>query len=457
MKHKNRRWMAPFIIAGVAGYFAVTYSAFRHIIDVPSIHLWQLPLCLAVATAVGIEIGYLFVALSTIAGAGVVLGLAKKAAAIWVGGEIVAAWILIMLCARFSKRDHKALLAAAMETDKAQRALAELHRETASYKARIAHVEAQTELRRRLAQGVAMIGRSLNPAEIQQGLKEAVKLNYSGMDVEVAWFHPSSEAGMDPFELWMRDHNRFLLVTDTRKDERFRAYFERGFLYDYRSLAMVPIKEHASGGRTGVLKLQSRQPGALSQEDVRVLDLYALLVNLGLENASLVQKIEELAVKDTLTGVYTRKVFDERLLQECAQASRYNLSLTMALVDIDHFKSVNDRYGHQAGDQLLVLISGLLKTLVRDVDFVARYGGEEFVVLFPETGKEQAAQTMDMIRQKVEAQEFRPNGSSVLKATISVGVAGFPEETTSPHQLLRAADERLYMAKGVGRNRVVSY
>ncbi|MBI4669121.1 MAG: GGDEF domain-containing protein [Elusimicrobia bacterium] len=445
------------ILFFAASFSVIAYLTIHQADAAPTIYLIQALLCVTVMTAVGYEVGYLFAFLATIAGAGTVIAVAGKDVTAWILGEMVFVWLIVALGALFAGRNAKAGRDHGVAMDKIVRTLAELYRESASYKSRIASVRTQADIRTKLAAGVAAIGRSLNPAEIQQDLKKAVQQTFPGLAVDVVWFNPSGDQGLDPFELWLRDHNRFLLVNDARKDERFKIYFDRGFSYEYGSLIMVPMREGQAGGRLGALKVLSKERLVFGQEQARILDLYALLVGLAFENASLHQKVEELAIHDTLTGLYTRKMFDERLIQECAQASRYNLFVSLTIVDIDHFKSFNDNYGHQVGDALLVWITRLLKNSVRDVDFVARYGGEEFVIIFPETPKDQASQVMENIRRSVEARGFSPDGSLRLGVSLSAGIASFPDETTSPHQLLRAADERLYMAKGSGRNRVVSY
>jgi diguanylate cyclase (GGDEF)-like protein len=122
--------------------------------------------------------------------------------------------------------------------------------------------------------------------------------------------------------------------------------------------------------------------------------------------------------------------------------------------DIDHFKSYNDTYGHQAGDAVLKEVSRVIAENVRDIDFAARYGGEEFAVIITGVGKSQAAGVAEHIRGTLEARRFTFNGAAT-KVTASFGVAEFPGEASISSQLVRAADERLYKAKKSGRNRVV--
>lgn len=159
------------------------------------------------------------------------------------------------------------------------------------------------------------------------------------------------------------------------------------------------------------------------------------------------------ATHDTLTGLPNREAYNERAFHEFQRFKRYCRPLTMAVCDIDHFKSINDTYGHQAGDKILKLIAKLISTRLRKVDFVARYGGEEFVMLMPETPIHQALKVLDKVRMVIAKTPFKFKGSPVT-ITISFGLAGFtPEDTVE--SVFERADLSLYKAKRQGRNRCV--
>jgi diguanylate cyclase (GGDEF)-like protein len=165
------------------------------------------------------------------------------------------------------------------------------------------------------------------------------------------------------------------------------------------------------------------------------------------------QELERLAKLDGLTGLYNRRYLDEALEREFARAKRYRKPLTVAMMDIDNFKQVNDAISHHAGDEVLKIVAGILKANCRTVDLVARYGGEEFVMAFPETAVPQAAAVCERIRGAVE-QFFWTRISKELQVTISIGLC---DDLSLPHheKLLSAADARMYRAKELGRNRVV--
>lgn len=166
------------------------------------------------------------------------------------------------------------------------------------------------------------------------------------------------------------------------------------------------------------------------------------------------QRAEEEAQRDALTGLYNRARFDSYLAEQFAAAIRNGVPLSVLLIDVDHFKGINDRYGHAAGDAALKSVAGLLRERLRPRDLAARYGGEEFVLVLPETPAKGAAVVAERVRASVHAAEH--GTAPRLKFTVSVGHATlFPTLFSSREALLRASDLALYAAKGAGRNRVI--
>jgi diguanylate cyclase (GGDEF)-like protein len=174
-------------------------------------------------------------------------------------------------------------------------------------------------------------------------------------------------------------------------------------------------------------------------------------------NEALLEKnkqLEELSITDSLTGLYNRSHLMETLAGEIARSRRHNRAFTLLIMDIDHFKSYNDSYGHLAGDEALRRTGLLLKESIRSCDYAARYGGEEFILILPETGAEEGLETAERVRKQIAEKEMGDDGNS-LKVTVSVGVASFPRDGEDSHSLMKRADAALYEAKRRGRNRVV--
>ena len=165
------------------------------------------------------------------------------------------------------------------------------------------------------------------------------------------------------------------------------------------------------------------------------------------------EEIYRLTVQDALTGAHNRRYLMEYLDRELARAQRFDRPLALAMFDIDHFKLINDRSGHLAGDLALRELTAMLKAVVRKDELLARYGGEEFAIALPETGVEEAAIACERLRRAVAEHPFLYQ-SARLPVTVSVGVAVSTRHTTGPEELIRLADEKLYEAKRGGRNRV---
>ena len=169
------------------------------------------------------------------------------------------------------------------------------------------------------------------------------------------------------------------------------------------------------------------------------------------------QMLQELASRDGLTGLYNHRMFYSMLDEEIARTQRYKRPLALLILDIDHFKRVNDTYGHVAGDRILTGMAQLLQQTVRQEDRVCRYGGEEISVIMPETGVQTAIQTAERVRAAVEQVVFKDDSGQEIRVTASIGVAALPEQAATLQELVNAADTALYAAKEGGRNRVCRY
>lgn len=172
------------------------------------------------------------------------------------------------------------------------------------------------------------------------------------------------------------------------------------------------------------------------------------------------RRLEEISVRDPLTGLYNRRYFEDRLGTEFQRAHRHGRPLTVLMADIDHFKSINDTYGHQTGDEVLRGVGLLLVNQTRATDITARYGGEEFVAVLPETDATGALRVAEKLRESVAVAPLHrlvsPSGEAIpLHCTVSIGVHLLVPGIATPDALVRGADEAMYAAKQGGRNRVV--
>ncbi len=168
-----------------------------------------------------------------------------------------------------------------------------------------------------------------------------------------------------------------------------------------------------------------------------------------------IQRQRELSNADPLTGVFNRRFFDDYFATEMDRAARFGSEIAVAMIDVDHFKQFNDRFGHAAGDVVLRRVASALQLAVRRTDLVARYGGEEFVVLFRGASAEQALALVESIRERIQSASHSIGDNRPVHVTVSAGVASWPAEGRSVGDLIATADRRLFEAKEAGRNRVV--
>jgi diguanylate cyclase (GGDEF)-like protein len=167
------------------------------------------------------------------------------------------------------------------------------------------------------------------------------------------------------------------------------------------------------------------------------------------------EKLETLSITDGLTGIFNHRYLHEKLSVEFERIRRYDGFLSCIMLDLDHFKNVNDTYGHKFGDFVLINFAKIIKNTIREVDFVARYGGEEFTIVLPQTTIDNAEILAEKIRKKVEAYKFEKNGTSI-HVTSSLGISTYPHpKIKTVEDLIRTADESLYRAKHKGRNTIV--
>lgn len=181
-----------------------------------------------------------------------------------------------------------------------------------------------------------------------------------------------------------------------------------------------------------------------------------LTIKRGLEKMRLEKELLGLATTDSLTKLYNRNYFLSRFEEEFKKATRYKNNISCVMIDIDHFKSINDNYGHQRGDEVLMQLSEIFKINSRNIDIVGRYGGEEFIIILPQTDSQSAYKFSDRLRKIIKSHEFKLNTIKIIRITISIGVSSFPQSKVKSYsELIQLADNALYSAKRKGRDKSV--
>ncbi|MFS8638880.1 MAG: GGDEF domain-containing protein, partial [Gemmatimonadota bacterium] len=247
---------------------------------------------------------------------------------------------------------------------------------------------------------------------------------------------------------------------DRRRGERTTPLASRDherWIAEPETLAVVPLKD-AGLGVVGVVAVWRSDGEAIDPDAISTLEVLAPYAALLMQQARALGDLREDAARadhDGLTGIPNRRAFDARLDAVIRSYHRYGRPFSLILLDVDHFKRINDTYGHEAGDAVLRAVAARVAGSVRDVDFAARYGGEEFAVLLPETGLAGAVETADRLRRSVA--EFPVEWRGIeIPVTISLGVAAVPECVANARDVLGAADQALYASKKAGRNRVTA-
>lgn len=279
------------------------------------------------------------------------------------------------------------------------------------------------------------------------------------------------EEGVD-----VRDHVGLLFAT---RDDDLDVLFPTSLfplLGPYKSRQHAPLfaSTHRSPGSIALLPLvrHGRLIGSLNigsynaerfVKGVRTdfLEHLAAVVAICIENATNLERLKRQGLTDTLTAINNRRFFDQRLKEELERAAREGIRLTCLLLDVDHFKKVNDSYGHQVGDHVLREVAALIRAQLRGSDVLSRYGGEEFAALLSRSGSAEAAEVAERIRHSVAAHGFQAAEGQEFRVTISIGVATYDPSQCDGAKLNGAvlvghADRALYQAKSAGRDRVIS-
>ncbi len=292
-------------------------------------------------------------------------------------------------------------------------------------------------------------------------LKRVIDVDWTAIavieDQEVCFMALSTEVG-SPWNVgeriplkgsgteWVSNHQKTFVDSDLSVETHFSTA-KYHLQHSIRSIAYLPLI--IADQVIGTLVVASRKPDAYSARHIKLLEQLASQIAMPIENARLYARTERLARVDSLTGLLNRRSMDEMLTSEIGRHSRYGGVFSLIILDLDSFKSLNDSYGHLAGDELLRQIGLIMKTTIREADQAFRYGGDEFAVLLPQTSMEAALKVAERIRQQTFAR--MEIGSTPI--SISLGLACWPIDGVTPVDIMAAADRALYQAKRSGGNR----
>jgi diguanylate cyclase (GGDEF)-like protein len=258
----------------------------------------------------------------------------------------------------------------------------------------------------------------------------------------------------DIFDHWVMKHLNPLLIEDIKTDFRFDT--EKLKAHDPRTISSLVSAPFVSEQRfLGLMRLDSPRPHFFSQDDLRLLVTICDIGAVALENSELFQKTQDLAIHDSLTHLYTKGYFLQRLKEECKRCIRQAAVFSLLMVDIDFFKNYNDQFGHTAGDLVLQRLSVNITESLKDLNAVAsRFGGEEFCIILDGVDKKKALAAADALRQRIEKERLVLRRQQT-HITVSIGISAFPDDAIEEHELILKADKAMYEAKQKGRNRVI--
>jgi len=232
------------------------------------------------------------------------------------------------------------------------------------------------------------------------------------------------------------------------RDTRMCAEFIEGL---WPALSELAIPLLVGGSCVGVFNLESPKVAAFTRSDIRLLTPFTSGLALLIDNQQKTRQLREQATRDGLTGFFNRQMMDEMIPRELQRVARYHRDLSLAMLDLDDFKDVNDNLGHQEGDRLLRVFAACIRKVVRASDFIYRYGGDEFLILLPETTREQAEEMLS----RLGAGTCPELSTTLGRVTFSAGIASYVSDA-SAEDLVKLADDRLYQSKRLGRGHITS-
>jgi diguanylate cyclase (GGDEF)-like protein len=247
---------------------------------------------------------------------------------------------------------------------------------------------------------------------------------------------------------WVAKHGELVIVSDPANDPRFAAYTGSSV----RSAICIPL---CSRDRTlGVIELLNYRVSTLTDQTMAFLRVLCDFAAIAIQNVRAVERIQELTITDDCTGLFNSRHLFSVTDSELERSRRFNLPFSLIFIDLDHFKRVNDLYGHLTGSRLLAEIARTIKHNVRGIDSAFRYGGDEFIVLLPQTGKDAALEVTQRLLHSLRETRYLLSEGLDLQIMASFGIASYPEDGNSIQEIIGAADEMMYLVKNSSRGNI---
>src|ERR1700760_1369697 len=243
---------------------------------------------------------------------------------------------------------------------------------------------------------------------------------------------------------WVAQHGEPVIVSEPGSDPRFSG--------PERSAICIPL--HFRERTLGVIELVNYRASNLTEETLAFLQVLCDYAAIAIQNVRAFERIQELTILDDCTGLYNSRHLFSVTENELERSRRFNLPFSLIFIDLDHFKAVNDQYGHLTGSRLLAEIAHTIKHNVRGVDSAFRYGGDEFIVLLPQTGKDAALEVTQRLLSALRDTRYLSSDGLDLQMMASFGIASYPEDGTSIQEIIGAADEMMYLVKNLSRGHI---
>src|SRR6266446_3025457 len=251
---------------------------------------------------------------------------------------------------------------------------------------------------------------------------------------------------------WVAKHGERVVVPDVYTDPRFAKRIDEMTKWETRSIICVPLRSKLRV--LGVIQLVNVKMEHFTDQESFFLQSICDYAAIAIENARSVEKIQELTITDDCTGLYNARHLYKTLEAEVYRSARFGYEFSVIFMDLDHFKTVNDTYGHLVGSKLLQEIGFRVKSQLRLIDYAFRYGGDEFVILLPQTEKNSALVVAKRLQEMMRKTQFLTDEGLNLNVRCSMGLATYPEDAKSSHEIIRQADEMMYMVKNSTRDNI---